>query len=166
MKTHVNARPCGSRGRRDAGYTFIELMLVLTVLGILVALAAPRLEGFTRSSRLRAAIDRISTDLTMARLTAVREGRPVTLEVQTATTYRIVVDATTTVPAQTVKRVDLSTEFNGVALYPSTGQVRFDSRGLVVDGGLTEVRARRGGYAARVEISGVGRIYREYNSSY
>ncbi|HEU0053952.1 MAG TPA: GspH/FimT family pseudopilin [Longimicrobium sp.] len=149
--------------RRDRGYTLVELMVTLALLGVLLALAWPRLEGFTRASRLRSATDRVSADLTLARLAAVREGRSASLRIDNAgTRYTVVVNASGTLPVDTVKRVTLSSEYPGVVLTPNTGVVTFDSRGMLTSG-EADLRTAKGTQKMRIQITGVGRILRDYN---
>jgi type IV fimbrial biogenesis protein FimT len=149
--------------RRDRGYTLVELMVTLILLGVLMALAWPRLEGFNRANRLRSALDRMSSDLTLARLAAVREGRAATLRIDNAgTRYTVTVDATGTLPVDTVKKVSIATDYKGVTFTPATGSVTFDSRGLYRSGD-TDFRAVKGTQKMRLQITGVGRILRDYN---
>jgi type II secretion system protein H len=151
--------------RRDRGYTLIELMVTLALLGVLMALAWPRLEGFTRSNRLRASLDRLSSDLTLARLAAVREGRAATLRIDNAgTRYTVMVDATGTLPVDTVKTVSIGTEYPGITYTPAAGSVTFDSRGLYRSGD-TDFRVTKGTQIMRLQITGVGRIQRDYDYS-
>jgi prepilin-type N-terminal cleavage/methylation domain-containing protein len=69
--------PAGSRGQRSArspGFTFIEIVLVIVILGIFFAMAAPNLDGFTPKYRLRTAARRIATQVESQRVQAVSKG--------------------------------------------------------------------------------------------
>lgn len=55
---HSNQRPRASRVR---GFTLVELLLVLVILGILAALVLPKFTGRTEQARVTAALTQIST---------------------------------------------------------------------------------------------------------
>ncbi len=62
------------RGRR--AYTLLELLLVLTILVILAAVAYPSVDGMFRHVRLRAAADGVRAALIQARAHAMEEATP------------------------------------------------------------------------------------------
>jgi type IV fimbrial biogenesis protein FimT len=71
---------CHDRGNMAAmkspnqGMTLIELMLGLTVLGILVAIAVPSFRGYATASRATAATNSLVTALSLARSEALRRS--------------------------------------------------------------------------------------------
>jgi prepilin-type N-terminal cleavage/methylation domain-containing protein len=116
--------------RRSAGYSLIELLTVIAVLGVLVTLAAPSLSGFIAQHKSRRAVDRVAADVSYARMHAVRTGRRTVLRPEANGRYTIatIADAGDTV---VVKTVDLRRDFGGVAFANPSVRLHFSSRGLV-----------------------------------
>jgi len=65
------------RFRPAAGYTLVELLLVLTIVAILAALTAPPVSGAIRRIRMHMVLDALTRDLFHARMVAVRSGQRV-----------------------------------------------------------------------------------------
>lgn len=61
------------------GFTIVELVVTLTVLGILTAIAVPQFTEFLRNSRRAATINELVGSLSLARSEAVRRGLPVVM---------------------------------------------------------------------------------------
>lgn len=61
------------------GMTLIELMITLSILVILTAVAIPSFQSLMASSRLRTAVSDLSTTLAQARSNAIRRGGRVTV---------------------------------------------------------------------------------------
>ena len=59
----------------NRGYTLLELLLVLAILVILAATAAPLLRGTMQDAALRSAADTIRVELTRANVRAMKSGR-------------------------------------------------------------------------------------------
>ena len=74
MINRSNATFCRSAGHRRGarGFTMIELMVTLTVAGVLTALALPNLRPFIQSSRLTSASNDLLRSLYIARAEAVK----------------------------------------------------------------------------------------------
>ena len=62
------------------GFTLIELVIVVLVLGILAGLAQPMLSKSVTDARLRAAASEVATALEYARATAINSGRACRVE--------------------------------------------------------------------------------------
>ena len=64
---------------RNSGFTLIELMVAVSVLGLLAALAAPSFQRLLASQRMRAVANNIIGDLVLARSEAVKRGESMTI---------------------------------------------------------------------------------------
>jgi type II secretion system protein H len=73
-----------SRRRRTAGLTLIELMVTLSILGVIAALAAPSFTGFVARSKLRGAAHEVFADLQYARSESVQKNRVFQVEFSAA----------------------------------------------------------------------------------
>lgn len=155
------------RGR--GGYTLVELMAVVVVIGIAVALAAPRFSGWMDVQRAGAGMRRFVADVHLARVAAIRRGTGVTVELAAsaacpgagdgwhpADRWRLVADDGTV-----LKTTDVAADEPGVCLRTNqSAQLGFDSRGLLRPFANRTVEARAGSASSAVAISVLGRVRR------
>jgi type IV fimbrial biogenesis protein FimT len=59
---------------RETGFTLVELMITLVVVGILLATALPQLETFTKNNRLAGQTNELIAAIQLARAEAVKRG--------------------------------------------------------------------------------------------
>lgn len=78
MRTTAQGEP----GKRDRGFTLIEMMVTIAVLAIIIAVAVPSFSAFLEKARLRGAADALSSQFASARVEAVRTDRTVSLLVK------------------------------------------------------------------------------------
>lgn len=62
-----------------AGFTLVELMVTVAVVGILATVAVPSMVGFVNTSRLAGASEELTASLQLAKSEAVRRNRAVTV---------------------------------------------------------------------------------------
>lgn len=85
---------CTGPGRR-AGFTAIEMLVVVTIVGILLAVSVPQIMRWVSSSRVDNAARVVASDLRLAGSLAVRQGRPVLFEVDEDAMTLTITDAGT-----------------------------------------------------------------------
>jgi len=71
-------RPCRLAGR-EAGFNIIELMIVVFIVGVLAAIAAPNMGKMVRTQRIKTGAFDVFASLTLARSEAVKRNSVVTL---------------------------------------------------------------------------------------
>lgn len=68
-----------SMKRAQAGFTILELMVVVAIVGILMAVAVPAMGNFIRNGRITAAANDVMAALHFTRSEAIKRRQPVTL---------------------------------------------------------------------------------------
>lgn len=70
------------------GFTLVEMMVLIGILGLLAALAVPSFQSYNRANVLDTTADMLAADVNLARATAVMQGRRLELKAR-ATGYTI-----------------------------------------------------------------------------
>ena len=159
---------------RNAGFTLIEVLATISLMGILTALAAPKFTTMVPGFRTRGAALLIAGDINQARMAAVKEGR-VYEYFPIAGGYRIRRDDGAG-GREVVKEVVIATEYPHVA-FGHTGitpdpygvtiassapiaAITFHSNGTVQDaaGMFLEAESTEGPVQQAVTLSAAGRV--------
>lgn len=160
----------GERG--TAGFSLPEVMVVLALIGIVLAIVAPRLERAAAIARTRGAANRIAADLAYTRQLASRTGHGARLVLEASADcaarpgwtaghrYRVMQEGPDSVAAERDLRVDgarLCVAANGPAA------VVFRSSGVLLGFNNRTIVLRQGTFPAdTLTLSAVGRVRRRY----
>jgi prepilin-type N-terminal cleavage/methylation domain-containing protein len=156
---------------RSRGFTLIELMIVLVVVGILVAVVTPSWQGFSRSLAQNQARSQVLEAIRTARQTAVTTHRPVYMQFGSPpsttdiTTFKTHLDTNSDGLVSSGERVKTytlpkNTRLSVVALTPTdtipfiaSGTLRTNSTG----GSLIVTNGRK---SDTLMVSSIGMIFR------
>jgi Tfp pilus assembly protein FimT len=150
----------------------MELVLALVVVGILAALAEPRMERMMAIARTRGAVNRVAADLAYTRQLAARSGRRARLAIETSRDcpvpsggmggHRYVVIRGG--PDSVAVRRDLRLDGARVCLVSNgSGPVTFRSNGVLVGFNNRTIVVRQDDHPPdTLTVSAVGRVRRRY----
>lgn len=117
-----------------AALSLIELTIVILILGILAAVASPKLADSVRGSRLRAAANQIASHVDYIRRVAINEGRTTTLRVIAGTDRYLSTDVEFPEQVGQLILVPVQREFDSSfelsADFDSYHQMTFDFEGV------------------------------------
>lgn len=141
------------------GMSALELIIVIVMIGVLSAVAYPKLRYATTSAGVRGAMGAITTLHSVARNAAVLRGRVSVLVLKGSTSQAMVIlkNAGTTRVDTVGKVEDLNARF-GVTLRSTSDSVIFTPRGIGANPSNITVIATRATYADTLVISVAGRL--------
>ncbi len=153
------------RFSQDGGFSLLEILTALVMLGILASLAAPSLAGQIARFKTQAVLNSLAGNLSYARMSAVRAGHSAEVrftwnaDKSCVTSYDIV---ELTSPERAIKKVAVSDETRGVCLGMNNANNRliFNSRGLPRTVAARSFFAAHGAARDSMRLSQAGRLLR------
>lgn len=142
------------------GYSLIELVIVLLIVGILAAAAAPKYSHSLQSFRLEAAYHRIAGDVNFARRTAQQNSSTQTIAFNVATnSYALVgasdIDRRSRTYQFSLGQNDYSCQLVS-ADFGGSSNLTFDIHGRPQSGGTVVIQC--GGTTRTLTINSVGQV--------
>lgn len=135
----------------------VELLAVLVLIGVGLSVAAPKFSGMLRSQRADAVGALLATDISLARVSAIRSGRPAAVIISSATEYRVELQ---TEPVRVLKQVRVSNDHPGFTIAGDPATITFSSRGILT-GGAATITVTGALNTTVVTVTPVGRVYRD-----
>lgn len=128
--------------KKGAGFTIVELMVVISVITLLSLITIPILASYQKTTKLRSEARILATDLRLAQQLAITEQNIYNLSVDTVNNkYQIVNQNTSTV----VKTFNFSKEVTISAVATLTGNtVKFNPTGAVLEVGSITLTNTKG----------------------
>jgi len=120
-----------SRWSRTAGFTFIEMLLVFVIMGIMLSITVKSVRGTWVASSRRSASREVTSYLFRTRAIAIQQSRTAWL-VRSGNVLKILVDSSGT-PVRLGTQIDMSARYGATLGAPSgKDTVQFDPRGFAV----------------------------------
>jgi Tfp pilus assembly protein FimT len=149
---HCNPAHSSHAATQRVGITLAEMLVVLTIVGIVIGYAALKIGAAADRAAARAAIAETITTFEAARQSAIMRRAPVAVLIDTAATkVRVATDGAL------LSSRDLAAEF-GVHLTSSRDSMAYDARGLGIGAANLRLVARRGREAETLFVSRLGRV--------
>ena len=114
--------------RSRSGFTFVEMLIVMIVMGVVMALAVPKFNALRNSGKLGSAKVHIMSSLTTARAAAIQNGRRARWAVS-GNSVVVTADDGAGNFVNVSPPADFATQYN-VTLRASDPTIEFDGRGL------------------------------------
>lgn len=137
---------------RMRGFSLLELLIVLTVIGIVLAIAIPRTRAELDRTMVRSAALDVRTTLGLARTLALASHAVVTVDVDSATGMLRVRRGDEVIMRRTVGPA------HGVRLAATRDSLAYDPYGMGRGASNLSIRVRKGIAAETVFVSRLGRI--------
>jgi prepilin-type N-terminal cleavage/methylation domain-containing protein len=137
-------------------FTVLELITVMSIIGILAVIALPKFTETVRNSKVRSARDEVVSYFMRAHAVAIQRGQPT--HVRVAGDRMSVVTVNNGVE-ETVLQSDLHSG-HGVSLYASQNEFTYDPRGFARNiPGMGRLMVSRETKSMPVCVTGLGKAY-------
>ena len=115
--------------RSQRGYTLTEMLIVVSIVGLLTLISVPRFSGLVERNKLTAAREELAAAIATARAAAIQKGRTATLFLSGNQMWVTVVTSNSGATTTVVPVKSFSTLYN-VSVTSTAPTVTFDMRGF------------------------------------
>lgn len=114
---------------KQPGFTLVEVMIAVVVMGMIMAIGAPKLASIRDQAAVRSATQQIGAYVATARAAAIRRGLRANFKTSADTMWVEIQQPGA--PEAIVPRIPLASTFN-VAVQSSGDSITFDARGFAL----------------------------------
>lgn len=156
MQEHLSRRHprIGSGRRREAAFTIIEILIAITILGILAAVGAPSLRNSLISSQVRSAASDLYSSVVLARSEAIKRAAAIDISPVSSSWsngWTVKAGTTTLESREATTNVVITPNTTGDLSFRLDGRVSTNVRSFVLTAnGATGVQAR----CVLIDVSG------------
>jgi prepilin-type N-terminal cleavage/methylation domain-containing protein len=143
------------------GFSFIEMLVVMILIGIIASLAIPRLRGSLEKQNIRSAKALLATLVATARAVAVQRGCPATLNMTVDSVWVTACGVNPVAASVQVGTKKLVGEEFQVTLSPTAASIVYDPRGIQTQFLTTTVSIIGPTYRDSVIINQLGKVVRQ-----
>lgn len=143
------------------GFTIIEMITVIVLIGIIAAIGIPRLRGSLEKQNVRSGKAAIATLVATARSVAVQRGCPATLNLNADSVWVTACGVNPPVASVTVGTKKFVASTYGVTLSSTAATLVYDPRGMTTQFQATTVRIAGPAYQDSVVINQLGKVVRQ-----
>jgi type II secretion system protein H len=119
--------PLSSVPKHERGFTLVEVLIVLSIVGILTAIGVPSLLSLLNAKKVDNALTRVESALKEAQKTAIKKSKTCTVTIPTGVARQL--------SSNCLAAGDLSLEDVNIARPSSLATIAFDFKGRVNDPG-------------------------------
>lgn len=146
---------------RNRGFTFIEILIVIIIMGILAAFGIPRLRNSLDKQNVRSAKALLATLVATARGASVSRGCPATLNLTADSAWVTACGVSPPAASVQVGTKKLIGDDFSVTLAPSASTVVYDPRGLATSSTAVTVQVVGSTVTDSVIINQIGKVVRQ-----
>jgi prepilin-type N-terminal cleavage/methylation domain-containing protein len=148
---------------RHRGFTFVEILIVMVLIGIIAAMGIPRIRDAVQKTNVRASRAAVGTIVAKARAAAVQRGCTSALHFTSGTNGTVwvtVCKVNSNVGVDTLGGIErIATRFN-VTFTADRDSVRFMPNGILLDNVTTMLRMSWSTIKDSLMINSVGKVVR------
>lgn len=142
---------------RERGFTLIEVVIVIVLIGAMAGFAFPRLGGAMAKQSVRSARGAVVAMFAKARATAIQRGAATSLIIKNDTLFVQSVHPVTGAVQRVGNFEDLAARY-GVDIQPNNDTCLYDPRGIALEAGNLVVTVTKGAFTETIVVNAVGRV--------